>query len=123
MAGVGALLAVLRWSQADRVAAVVSCLAAVASVGVGVWAAFPASRTEPEPESGGDRGPAAPAGPAHGTVIRVADTGSAIAGRGGRASSGFSGPADRIRGEFGVERTGDADASEGGDADTGIRLD
>jgi hypothetical protein len=99
-AGLGGLFAVSQWDQASRVATVVSALAAVAMLGVGVWAALPGS----------------------GAAVRVSDTGPATAGLGGTAVSGLTGPAAGLRGEVEVDGTGAADASGGGDATSGIRL-
>jgi hypothetical protein len=106
-AGVVAVLAVvlvvLRWDDANKVAVVVSALAAVAAVGVAIWAALPAVRP--------------------GGGIRVSRTGRATAGPGGRANTGVAGPAGSLPGDVQVDRTGDADGSDGGDANTGVRLD
>jgi hypothetical protein len=104
-AGVVAVLAVvlvfLRWDDANKVAVVVSSLAAVAAVGVAIWAALPA---------------------VSGRGIWVSRTGKATAGRGGRANTGLSGSPGAVSGESRVDRTGDAKAPEGGDANTGIDL-
>ncbi|XVQ06497.1 hypothetical protein ACQP1W_27990 [Spirillospora sp. CA-255316] len=101
VAGLAAVLGMLRWDQANKVATSVSALAALAAVGVAVWAAV--SR------------------PNRGTV-RVSDSGNATAGRGGTASTGVRGPADGRAGDVVVERSGDADASAGGEASTGADL-
>jgi hypothetical protein len=105
-AGVVAVLAVLlvvfRWDSANKIAVVVSALAAVAAVGVAIWAALPAMSS--------------------GKGVRVSRTGRATAGRGGRANSGFSGPASSLSDDVMVDRTGDADASGGGDANSGVQL-
>ena len=105
-AGVVAVLAVLllvfRWDSANKIAVVVSALAAVAAVGVAIWAALPATSS--------------------GKGIRVSRTGRATAGRGSRANSGLSGPASSLPDNVVVDRTGDADASGGGDANSGIQL-
>ena len=68
VAGLLAWLAVAKWDSASKVATVVSALAAVAAVGVAVWAALPGS----------------------GPTLRViaARTGRATARGGGRATSG-----------------------------------
>ena len=104
-AGVVAVLAVLlvvmRWDSANKIAVVVSALAAVAAVGVAIWAALPA---------------------VSGKGVRVSRTGRATAGPGGRANSGVSGPAGSLPDDMVVDRTGDADASNGGDANSGIQL-
>jgi hypothetical protein len=103
VAALAIVLVVLRWNDASKVAVVVSALAAVAAIGVGVWAALPSVSA---------RGGAG-----------VSQTGRATAGPGGRANSGISGPAGSLPDALRAERTGDADASGGGDANTGIRLD
>jgi hypothetical protein len=103
VAGLGVWF-VLAWAQADRLAMVVSAVAAVAAVGAGVWAA-----ARGRSDSGGS--------------IRVSGTGKATAGRGGSANSGVRGGAGRGGGSMRVENSGDADASGGGDANTGIRWD
>ena len=102
VAGLGVWF-VLAWAQADRLAMVVSALAAVATVGTGVWAAVR------ERGSGGS--------------IRVSGTGKATAGRDGGANSGVRGGTLGGRGWMRVKNTGNADASGGGDANTGIRWD
>jgi hypothetical protein len=104
VAGLATWLAAASWDQASRVATVASALAAVAAVGVAVWAAV--------------RGPAAGSG-----SVKVSDTGTAVAGRQGLANTGA-----RMRRWAGVGRvraqhTGDAVASDGGDTNTGVRLD
>jgi hypothetical protein len=95
------LLVVLRWDSATKIAVVVSALAAVAAVGVAVWAALPV---------------------VSGKGWRVSRTGRATAGSDGRANTGLSSPAESLPDEVLVDRTGDADASDGGDANSGIRL-
>jgi hypothetical protein len=99
VAGLGVLFTVTQWDRASRIATVVSALAAVAAVGVALWAALPGS----------------------GGSLRVSGTGQARAGLGGTANSGLVGPAG-MSGPVEVERTGDADASGGGAANTGIQL-
>jgi hypothetical protein len=101
VAGLTGWFAVARWEQASRVATVVSALAAVATVGVAVWAALP----------GADR-----------RTVRVSNTGPATARQGGTAISGLTGPAAGLRGRIEVDRTGHADASGSGDATTGADL-
>ena len=101
VAGLAVLLVALRWDSANKIALVVSTLAAVAAVGVAIWAAMPASS---------------------GKGARLSRTGRATTERGGRANSGFAGPAASLPGDVAVDRTGDADASSGGDANTGIQL-
>jgi hypothetical protein len=92
-----AVLVVLRWDDANKVAVGVSALAAVAAVGVGVWAALPGSSSRGR--------------------IRVSRTGDAVAGRAGRANTGVIG---KGQGDIRVDKTGNA---SGGDANTGVRLD
>lgn len=65
-------------------------LAAVAAVGVAIWAALPTVSS-------------------HG--VRMSRTDCATAGPGGRANSGFSGPASSLPDDVPVDRTGDAVAS------------
>jgi hypothetical protein len=96
----GVVAVVLQWDEANKVALVVSAVSAVAAVGVAVWAAVPAVR----PNGG----------------IWVSRTGRAT---GGRANTGVAGPAGSLTGDVRVDRTGDADAPRGDDANTGIRLD
>jgi hypothetical protein len=91
---------VTQWYRASRIATVVSALAAVAAVGVAVWAALPRS----------------------GATVRVSNTGPAIAGAGGRANSGLTGRVGKLKGPVEVDRTGRADALNGGEADSGMRL-
>src|SRR5215469_14923917 len=88
VAVLAAVLMVLRWDDANKVAVLVSALAAVAAVGVAIWAALPAVR------SGGK--------------IRVLRTGRATTGAGGRANTGVSGPAGSLQGDVRMDRTGDA---------------
>ncbi|WP_394815821.1 hypothetical protein [Streptomyces gibsoniae] len=125
VAGLGVLLAVLRWSRADHVASVVSCLAAVAAVGVGIWAALPARPARTGADPAGATDPAGAPDPERRLVIRVSDTGSATAGPGGRANSGVVAPKrdGSPSGEITAERTGDAHASRDSDANSGIRWD
>jgi hypothetical protein len=87
------VLVVVRWDDASRIATIISALAAVAAVGVAVWAAL------------------APTG----ARARASKTGAAVArGRGSRANTGVTGPAGA------AEQTGDARAAEGGSANSGI---
>jgi hypothetical protein len=99
----GGWFAVARWDDTNKVATVASALGAVAAVGVAVWAALrtPSSRKS----------------------VMVSDTGRATATFRGRAITGASGIASRIDGSVQVERTGDAEASGGGDAVSGAQLD
>jgi hypothetical protein len=98
------VLMLLRWDSANKIATVVSAVAAVAAVGVAIWAAVPITSA--------------------GKGVRVSRTGRAVAGAGGRANSGFTGPAASGSSDVLVDRTGDADAStgKGGNANSGIEL-
>lgn len=100
VAGLGGVFSATQWDRANRIATVVSVLAAVAAVGIAVWAALPASKP--------------------GSVVRVSVTGKATATRGGTAITGASGPVGSTPGLVEVKDTGDADAS-GGDAASGVR--
>src|SRR5690606_1044689 len=93
------VFAVLGWEHADKAASVVSALTGVAAVGVAIWAAAPAA-------SGGGN-------------IRVSKTGRATARGHGLANTGMIGPADALKGDVQVERTGDAEA-DAGDANTDV---
>lgn len=97
------VLMALRWDDANKVAVVVSALAAVAAVGVAIWAALPTASP--------------------GRDVRVSRTGRAKAGPGGRANSGVAGRTGSIPDGVRVERTGDAEASGGGSANTGVQMD
>ncbi|MEU0304341.1 hypothetical protein ABZ252_33560 [Streptomyces sp. NPDC006175] len=96
VAALGWVFAITQWETASRIATVVSALAGMAAVGIGIWAALP----------GPDRA---------GVVVR--DTGAAQAEGAGRAVTGYqgSGPAGSVT----VERTGDAGTTGGGDAISG----
>jgi hypothetical protein len=95
-----AVFAVSQWDQANRIATVSSALAAVAALGVAVWAALPGS------------GPGA----------RVSRTGTATAGGpGSRANTGVSGAAS-MPGAVVADHTGDARATNGGSANSGVDL-
>lgn len=91
----------LRWQEANKLATVLSALAAVAAVGVAIWAALPAS-----------------------SAVRtlVLRSGKATSGPGGRATSGIRGKMPKRTGEVVVKRSGTADASAGGDAVSGVDL-
>ncbi len=100
VAALSASLFLLQWEQANRLATSVSALAGLAAVGVAVWAALrPAARS---------------------SCVTVRDSGAARARGIGRANSGIrlqggSNPRDlRVRG------SGDATASNGGWAVSGI---
>lgn len=54
--------------------------------------------------------------------LRVTGTGKATAGSGGSATTGLRAPASRLPNRVVVERTGDADASGGGHANSGVEL-
>jgi hypothetical protein len=100
VAVLGAVLVATRWDDASRVATVASALAAVAAVGVAVWAALPGS--------------------VRGSVAK--QTGKATAsGAGSRANSGVTGPAT-MPGSARADGTGDARATEGGAANSGVDL-
>lgn len=86
--------------ESTWIATVVSALVAVAAMGVALWAALPSAV----------RG------------LRVSRTGSATAGRGGRAVSGYVGPAGQPSTAVDVSRTGGADATAGGDAVSGVEV-
>ena len=81
VAALGGWFAVARWDDANKVAAVLSALGAVAAIGVTVWAAL---RTPPS-----------------GSSLVVSDTGRAVAGPGGRAITGIP----RHAGRAGTGRT------------------
>ena len=98
VAGLGVWFALAGWDDANKVAVISSAVAAVAAVGVAVWAAV---RT-----------------PSADRAVTVSDTGNA---HGKRAVTGVSGKADAVDAPVRVERTGDATAT--GDAVTGVQLD
>lgn len=89
---------ILKWNEAGQVATIVSALAAVASIGMAVWAAV----RQPGRRS-----------------ITVKRSGKAVSGVDGRAVTGVSDTAV-TSGDLVVEDSGDADARKGGDAITGI---
>ncbi|MFE3456557.1 hypothetical protein ACFXKD_03355 [Nocardiopsis aegyptia] len=64
------VLMVVRWDDANKIAVVMSAVAAVAAVGVGIWAGLPTRR------SGGR--------------LRVSRTGKATTGSKGSANTGLS---------------------------------
>jgi hypothetical protein len=97
LAGLCAAFAVVRWEHANRIATVASALAAVAAVGVAVWAALPGTATGP----------------------RVSRTGTATAmGLGSCANTGVAGPTTHDAAV--ATRTGSAEATDGGRANTGV---
>ncbi len=103
VAGLGMWLTLARWDDANKVATSVSALGAVAAVGVAVWAVVRA------PRSGGS--------------IVVSESGRASATSEGSAVTGVSGKASVDIGSIRAERTGDAEASGGGNATSGVELD
>jgi hypothetical protein len=103
VAGLGTWFVVARWDDASKVATLVVALAGVAAVGIAVWAALAA-----RPDSGG---------------VRVAGTGDAVAGKGGVAISGLTASGGTVPDRIEIDRTGKADASDGGTATTGAQLD
>lgn len=102
VAVLGVVLAVVRWDDANKMAVVVSALAAVAAVGISVWAALP-STSSPGPG------------------WRVSRTGRALARQRGQANTGISAPGTSTPTVVQVDNTGDAEAAQG-DANSGIRL-
>ena len=100
VAGLGGVFAVVAWDRAGRIATVVSALAAVAAVGIAVWAALPR--------------------PGSRSTVVVSNTGPATATGGGAAVSGARGPAAVIPERIEVDHTGDARAAGGGNAVSGI---
>lgn len=94
------LFFLLRRDDASWLATFVSTLAAIAGLGITVHAVAVAQP---------------------GTSVRVSRTGRAKSAQGGRAISGFVGPASSTSGRVEVGRTGDAEAS-GGDAVSGAEL-
>lgn len=102
VAGLAVWFVVARWDTANKVAAAVGALAAVAAIGVAIWAAL--------------------RGPSQSAVLQVHKTGDAIA-HGGRANAGIHvGTGGALPSEARATRTGRAEASEGGSANTGIDL-
>ncbi|MBX9395839.1 hypothetical protein K4749_20085 [Streptomyces sp. TRM72054] len=87
--------------QADHIATLVSAVVAVASLGVAVGSLVPVTRR------GG---------------IRAVGTGDARASRAGSAVSGAAVSATGATESIEVRRTGMADASDQGDATSGVRL-
>ncbi|MFE5394487.1 hypothetical protein ACFQ9U_07940 [Streptomyces sp. NPDC056568] len=98
VAALGAWLAVVRWEDGDKIATSVSALAAVAAVGVSVWAALHASRQQP--------------------TLVASRTGSATTRRGDANTGVKTGRA--ADGSQRAEDTGDARSTDG-DANTGIQ--
>lgn len=103
VAGLLAWLMIANWASASKVAVVISALAAVAAVGVAVWAALPGSLLR--------------------AGARASRTGKAVARGNSTAISGVVAPEDKSTGQLEADHTGDADASDGGEATSGVRLD
>jgi hypothetical protein len=101
VAGLTGYFAVAHWEQGNKVATVVSALAAVAAVGVATWAALRGS---------------APV-----RSMRVSRTGDAESKGKGNANTGFQGRSIKP-GSLKVDHTGDAKAADG-DTNTGGQLD
>jgi hypothetical protein len=100
VAVLGAWLALVGWEDGDKIATSASALAAVAAVGVAVWAALRTSQG--------------------GTSLMASRTGNATT-EAGTANTGVSTKAD-MKGSRRAERTGDARSSNG-DANTGVQQD
>jgi hypothetical protein len=101
--GLSVWLSLASWDSASRVATIVSAVAAVALLGVGVWAALPGASSK--------------------DGVRASRTGRAVArGRDSTATSGITATVGKIEGNQEAHRTGVADASDGGEATSGIRL-
>lgn len=101
VAGLGGWFATARWEDANRVAAIASALAAVAAIGVAVWAAL--------------RGTGRPRSQS------VSNSGNATS-KGGQANTGIAGSGSASDQQAKVRRTGDAHSEDGGSANTGIRF-
>lgn len=103
VAGFGGWFAASRWEDTNRVASVVSALAAVAAVGVAVWAAVRTGKVK--------------------TSVTVTKTGKGTARQRGQANTGvqgsLAGAADTLR----VTDSGDATASGDSTANTGVKWD
>lgn len=99
VSALGVWIAVVTWDEANKIAVVTSALAAVAAVGVAVWAALRGARST--------------------SSIDVSRTGDAVSTGGGRANTGFRGKARRTS-SVRVRDTGRAEA-DGGDANTGVQ--
>ncbi|MFD4411117.1 hypothetical protein [Streptomyces sp. NPDC058475] len=102
VAVLGVVLTVVRWDDANKMAVVVSALAAVAAVGISVWAALPG-------------------GSSRGQGWQASRTGRAVASQQGQANTGISTPATSAPTVVEVNNTGDAEAT-GGDANSGVRI-
>lgn len=102
VAGLLIWLAVAKWTEASKIATIISALAAVAAVGVAVWAALPRS---------GSMG-----------SVRASRTGNAVARGNSTATSGIVARTRWSGDQITADSTGDADASDGGDATSGVKL-
>jgi hypothetical protein len=99
VAGLGGWFAIARWDEANRVATCSSALASIAAVGVAVWATFRAgkpgvqiglSSTGNATAQGGFANSGIDLNVAHDAGnVKVRDTGSARATKGGVANTGF----------------------------------
>jgi hypothetical protein len=102
VAGLGAWFAVARWDEANKVAAILSALGAVAAVGVAVWTALRSMQS--------------------GSSTTIQKTGHARADSGGDANTGLRGKSGRAPLSTRLKRTGDAEATDGGSANSGVHL-
>lgn len=113
LAALAGVFVVVGWDRAIRISTVVSALAAVAAVGVAVWAAWPVVRSRSDLSRRPRSEPE--------LTVRVSGSGTATARGHGSSVSGASGPATSAPNRVEAVKTGDADASGGGDATSGIR--
>jgi hypothetical protein len=93
------VLSVMQWQEANKMATSIGALAAVAAVGVAIWAALLKSGAR---------------------SIQVNDSGRATARGSGKATTGIRVPKKGGSGNMKVKRSGDAQAEDDGDASTGI---
>jgi hypothetical protein len=93
--------------------------AAIVFVGIAAWLVGRGSPSPVEQDDQTDPPPADPGDGSGGRSIRLTDTGSAT---GRDANSGLMGPANALTEHVIVERTGDAEAPDGGSANSGIRI-
>ncbi|MEV6242482.1 hypothetical protein [Lentzea sp. NPDC051838] len=108
VAGLAGWFALAKWDQANKVATVASALGAVAAVGVAIWVALRSSPSQAERAN---------------SRIRVARTGDATAvGAGSSAITGVRANASDTT-SLRVRDTGNAQADDGGNAVSGVRLD
>ncbi len=98
VAALGVWLAVVRWEDGDKIATSISAVAAVAAVGVSVWAALYASRKQ--------------------ATLVASRTGNATTRRGNANTGVRAGTVNDT--SIRAEDTGDARSSDG-DANTGIQ--